>query len=121
MQEKKSQPITGPLRIKPEYVGTVIGFNNCSLPMGKRTDLDKIYEFAKNRPYPKWLAMFEPVTVDQDKTMEQEKIDRFLERHPVKAEPVSQAISKMQEPGTDKLQEPEERKTTPRRRRGRAS
>ena len=48
-----------PVKIKDSYADVVIGFNNSSLPLGKRKDLHKLYEFAKQTGNRKYLNMFE--------------------------------------------------------------
>lgn len=80
MQKTNEKPIAASqLRIKPEFQQTVIGFNGSSLPLGKRKDLDRIYEFAKSN-YPKWLEFFEPVSPKAMKQIQSNRANAFLKR-----------------------------------------
>lgn len=66
------------LKIKPEFADKVIGFNNSSLPLGKRNDLHLLYENAKITNNKGHLAMFEePVT---EAVLDKTKSDSFLQR-----------------------------------------
>ena len=47
-----------PLRLKIEYQDVVIGFNNSSLPLGKRNDLHLLIEFSRAHNRTDYLAMF---------------------------------------------------------------
>lgn len=72
------------LKIKKAYEDHVIGFNNSSLPLGKRTDLDKIYQFAKRKNLQRWLDWFEEVP--DDKELQATQAKRFLEKQQQKAQ-----------------------------------
>lgn len=67
-----------PLKLKDSYADVVIGFNNSSLPLGKRKDLHKLYEFAKQTGNKKYLNMFEETP--NEKEMDKIKSDSFLEK-----------------------------------------
>lgn len=56
------------LKLKPEYAGVVIGFNNKSLPLGQRSnsDLVSLYERALSRENKKWLSYFEDGSFDKE-------------------------------------------------------
>lgn len=47
------------LKVKTEFLGTVIGFNNSALPLGKRNDLHILADMAVKSQDPKLLNLFE--------------------------------------------------------------
>ena len=54
------------LVIKTQFRDEVIGFNNSSLPLSKRTDTYKLYEMAKENNILHLLDMFEEGVTDED-------------------------------------------------------
>ena len=67
-----------PVKIKDSYADVVIGFNNSSLPLGKRKDLHKLYEFAKQTGNRKYLNMFEETP--GEKELDNIKTNSFLDK-----------------------------------------
>lgn len=64
-----------PFKIKPGYGDHVIGYNNSSAPLGKRSDLGKLYEMAKATDNKEWLDMFDGVPDEAD--IDKEKTEKF--------------------------------------------
>lgn len=71
-----------PLKIKPEYAGTIIGFNKNSLPLGRRSeaDLNFLYQRAVDRNISAWIAMFEVDDVLTEIEIESQKEKAFIEK-----------------------------------------
>jgi hypothetical protein len=53
------------LKVKPEFVNTIFGFNNSAAPLGERTDLHLLLKDGKATNNQRILGMFEEVS-DQE-------------------------------------------------------
>ena len=70
------------LKIKAAYKDHIIGFNNSSYPLGKRNDLDKLYQMAKSKNIQRWLDMFE--SIPEQRVLDAEKEKVFIEKQSLK-------------------------------------
>ena len=51
------------VKIKTEFLDTVIGFNNSALPLGKRDDLNILAEIASNSKDQSLINLFEELQI----------------------------------------------------------
>lgn len=65
------------LKIKDEFLNTVVGFNDSSLPLGQRKDLYVLFELAKKSNNKKLLNYFEEIPSQQE--FDKIKEDQILE------------------------------------------
>ena len=65
------------VKIKTEFLDTVIGFNNSALPLGKRDDLNILAEIASNSKDQSLINLFEELP-DQEE-LDQIKEEKLLE------------------------------------------
>lgn len=63
-----------PIKIKPEFLDTVIGFNNSGLPLGQRDDLEILIDIAR-KSNPAILNYFEEIP--SLKEVEKIKVEKF--------------------------------------------
>lgn len=52
------------IKIKPQFKDKVVGYNNQSLPLGQRDDLDILAQIAKDSGDPSLLELFEEIPSD---------------------------------------------------------
>ena len=65
------------VKIKTEFLDTVIGFNNSALPLGKRKDLHILAQMAKTSHDPSLLNLFEELPAQKE--LNQIKEEKLLE------------------------------------------
>ena len=65
------------VKIKSEFLETVIGFNNSALTLGQRDDLDLLAEMAQNSQNKSLLNLFEELPNAQE--LEENKVEKLLE------------------------------------------
>ncbi|SIS72012.1 MULTISPECIES: hypothetical protein [Chryseobacterium] len=65
------------LKIKDEFLNTVVGFNNSSLPLGQRKDLHVLFDLANKSNNKRLLNYFEEIP--SQKEFEKIKEDQILE------------------------------------------
>ncbi|MDN5578728.1 MAG: hypothetical protein L0G11_05195 [Chryseobacterium sp.] len=65
------------VKIKTEFLDTVIGFNNSALPLGKRKDLHILAQMAKTSNDPSLLNLFEELPAQKE--LNQIKEEKLLE------------------------------------------
>jgi len=66
------------IRVKKEYETVVVGFNNCGLPLGQRSDLDVLARIAHQSGNQVMLNYFEEVPTPD--ALEAKKVDDFLKK-----------------------------------------
>ena len=65
------------VKIKSEFLETIIGFNNSALPLGQRDDLHLLAEMAQNSQNKSLLNLFEELPNTQE--LEENKVEKLLE------------------------------------------
>lgn len=65
------------VKIKSEFLGTVIGFNNSALPLGQRNDLNILAEMAQKSQSKSLLNLFEELPTSNE--LEDLKVEKLLE------------------------------------------
>ena len=65
------------VKIKSEFLETVIGFNDSALPLGQRDDLHILAEMAQNSQNPSLLKLFEELPTPKE--IEENKVEKLLE------------------------------------------
>jgi len=88
------------VRIKTEFLDTVIGFNNSALPLGKRDDLHILAEMARHSTNQTLINLFEELP--EQKEIDQAKEQIFLDQ--------TADVSKDQEPQTPPIHTPTSRR-----------
>lgn len=66
------------IKVKEQYLNTVIGFNNSGAPLGLRNDLHILYEMAVKTEQQHLLDMFEEAPSDE--VLESLKVESFLKK-----------------------------------------
>ena len=80
------------LKIKTEFLNTVIGFNNSDLPLGKRNDIHLLAEMAVNSKDESLLNLFEEQPTYPG--VEKIKEEKFLEETADEIQPTKESQSK---------------------------
>lgn len=70
------------IKVKEQYLNTVIGFNNSGAPLGLRNDLHILYEIAVKTEQQHLLDMFE--TTPSTDQLEEMKVESFLQKQELK-------------------------------------
>lgn len=84
------------LKIKDEFLNTVVGFNNSSLPLGNRNDLHVLFEIAKKSNNKKLLSYFKEIPTSS--VFDKIKEDQILEETKPSGNELTNTIIEKQPP-----------------------